>query len=438
MNWKAHRRWVWSALIPALGLLLYGAIPKNHPVNSASAAGDVPLVRVQFGDVDFNIETTGEVRSASFAPLTAPPVAGGGLQITKLLPAGAAAKKSDIVIEFDPSEQEYLLETNRSELLQAEETIKKAKADAGVQVAEDRVALLKARFDVRQAELEVGKNELVSSIDAQKNQLALEQAKRVLSQLEHDAQSHTQLNQAGIAVAEEKRNKAKLAMTQAQQNMEKMRVKAPIAGIVGLEPNMNSSGGIYWGGMAIPEYRQGDQAQPGSLIARIIDPSSMEVVASISERDRGSIKVGQSAELELDAYPGFKLTGTVKSLSGSANRTLFDTDSASRFDATIAFSKPDPKIRSGMTAKVVILGETRRNVLSVPRQAVIVKEGKRLVFVRSGSGFSSREVKILGANESRAAVEGLAKGDEVALVDPTLAPATNTAQRSGAPAGNVP
>ena len=50
--------------------------------------------------------------------------------------------------------------------------------------AEDKVALLKAKFDVRRAELEVGRNELVSDIDAKKNLLTLEQAKRHLEQLQ--------------------------------------------------------------------------------------------------------------------------------------------------------------------------------------------------------------------------------------------------------------
>ena len=64
-------------------------------------------------------------------------------------------KKGDIVIEFDPSEQHYKLEQNRSELLQAEQEITKAKADAAVLAAQDKVALLKARYNVRRAELDV-------------------------------------------------------------------------------------------------------------------------------------------------------------------------------------------------------------------------------------------------------------------------------------------
>ena len=115
--------------------------------------------------------------------LTAPPVGGGALQITRLSHTGLPVKKGDIVIEFDPSEQRYKLEQNRSELLQADQEITKAKADAAVLAAQDKVALLKARFDVRRAELDVQKNELVSAIDGKKNQLALEQAQRVLAEL---------------------------------------------------------------------------------------------------------------------------------------------------------------------------------------------------------------------------------------------------------------
>ena len=59
-------------------------------------------------------------------------------------------KKDDVVIEFDPSEQEFNLEQAKSDLAQGEQEITKAKADAAVQTSQDQVDLLKAKFDVRQ------------------------------------------------------------------------------------------------------------------------------------------------------------------------------------------------------------------------------------------------------------------------------------------------
>jgi HlyD family secretion protein len=138
------------------------------------------------------------------------PSVSGTLQIIHLLKTGAPVKAGDVVVEFDPSEQEFNLEQSRSQLAEAEQEITKARADAAVKTAEDRVALVKARFDVRRAELEVSRNELVSEIDGRKNLLNLEEARRRLAQLEQDVNSRAASNTASIALLEEKRRTAML------------------------------------------------------------------------------------------------------------------------------------------------------------------------------------------------------------------------------------
>src|SRR5437870_9691975 len=205
---------------------------------SAVVDGDIAVAAVKVGDLNLRVHTTGELRASHSMMLSAPQVGGGALQITHLLRSGTPVKKGQIVLEFDPSEQQYKLEQSRSELQQAEQEIIKAKADAAVQAAQDKVALLKARFDVRRAELEVQKNELASTIDATKNQLALEQAKRALVELEQDIKSHATSGHAGIGLAQEKWSKANLAMKQAEENSRKMRDSCPIDGVVAIEKNL--------------------------------------------------------------------------------------------------------------------------------------------------------------------------------------------------------
>ena len=61
------------------------------------------------------------------------------------------SRKATSVVEFDPADQQYALEQAKSELAEAEQEIVKMKADAAVQAAQDEVALLTARFDVRRA-----------------------------------------------------------------------------------------------------------------------------------------------------------------------------------------------------------------------------------------------------------------------------------------------
>jgi len=419
----------------ALVVILAGAIAVVAAARRSSvpaADGEIPVGLVKRGNMELKVVATGELRANHSITLTAPPVGGGALQITRLSHTGVPVKKGDIVIEFDPSEQHYKLEQNRSELLQAEQEITKAKADAAVLAAQDKVALLKARFDVRRAELDVQKNELVSAIDGKKNQLALEQAQRVLAELQQDVQSHTASGQATIYLAQEKRNKAKLAMDQAQQNIDKMHVPAAIDGLVSIEKNREASGGFFFDGMTLPDYHEGDQVEPGSSIAEVIDSREVEMVCKINEHDRSNIKAGQTAEVEFDALPGQVFKGTVKTVGGMSTRQFWEENLGGQFDVTIQLPNADSRLRPGLTARVVIRGDEQKNVLYVPRQALFLKDGKRVVYVKNGSGFESREVKIQSESESRAAIEGLNAGSAVALIDPT-APRKAGASSAAAP-----
>ena len=78
-------------------------------------------------------------------------------------------------------------------------------------------------------------------------------------------------------------------------------------------------------------------------------------------------------------------------------------------------------MKAGASAKVTIEGKVVDDALTVPRQAVFQKNGKTHVFVKTGDRFEPREVKIVNRTESRAAIEGLPDGTEIALVDPTIA-----------------
>jgi HlyD family secretion protein len=407
-----------------------------HWAAPKTAALDVPTARVKRGDLAMRVYLTGEIRASHSQMLTAPPIGGGALQITHLLHTGAAVKKGDLVIEFDPAEQRYNLEQQRSELMQADQEITKAKADAAVVAAQDKVALLKARFDVRRAELDVQKNELVSSIDAQKNNLALEGASRVLTELEQDVKSRSLSNQATISLAEEKRNKAKLAMDQAQSNIEKMRVTAPMDGLIAVEKNENASGGFFFSGMTLPEYREGDQVQAGSTVAQVIDPTGLELSAKVGEIERDNIKVGQTADIVMDALPRDTFHGTVKTVGAGRARMFWDEDTGAKFEVMVKLASLDSRMRPGMTAHVSIAGETHKNVLYIPRQALFLKDGKRIAYVRNGNNFDPRLVKVAAENESRAAIQGLGIENEIALIDPT-APRKTTAPTTSS-AGGTP
>ena len=98
--------------------------------------------------------------------------------------------------------------------------------------ADDEVALLTARFNVRRAELDARANELVGSLVAQQNVILLEEARAQLAALEKEVQSHRDTSQASTAMIREKRVKALATVATAKRNIESLRVVAPFDGFV--------------------------------------------------------------------------------------------------------------------------------------------------------------------------------------------------------------
>ena len=409
-------------LLPLVAIAIVGAAAAAAmAVPGLPARRDpVPTARVTKGPLKLTVNSIGELRAGRTVTMVTPPV-GGMLRIVTLLQTGVPVKANEVVVEFDPADQQYALEQAKSELAEAEQEIVKMKADAAVQGAQDEVALLTARFDVRRGELDTAANEFIGALEAQKNMLSLEEARRRLAQLLEDVKSRAATNQASLAVSLEKRNKAQLAMQRAQQVIDSLVIRAPFDGVVSVKENRDASGGMIFWGMVLPEYRAGDQIWPGRPVADVIESGRMEVRAKIDESDRPNLVDGQNAIVEVDALPGEKFNAKIGQLSGLANRAnFFESASVTRlFDVSLQFESPDPRLKAGGSVRVTLDGKEMPNALHVPRQAVFDKNGKNYVFVRTGDRFEQRDVKVEQRTESRVVISGLSEGTEIALVDPT-------------------
>jgi multidrug resistance efflux pump len=388
---------------------------------------DIPTARVQRGPVDTKIYANGELRSVQSAMVVAPPV-GGTLQIIHIVKTGTLVAAGDVVIEFDPVEQEYNLEQSRSQLDEADQQIKKLQADIAVRVAADKVSLLVAQFGVRRAELQVKGNDLLGTIEARKNVLNLEEARRRLEQTERDIKSRASSNQADLAVQAVSRARAMMGMKMAQQNIDNMILRAPMDGIVVVAQNLMalySGGGIMISsGMDVPDYREGDQTSPGAMLAQIRNVEQMEITSKVSETDRGSLEPGQPVQIKVDALLLADFAGKIKSLAGMASassQTVSDLFSSARsFDASFELDSKGVRMTPGVSARVMISGKKVNDALSLPRQALFTKEGKQIVYVKRAEDWEAREIQIKYLTESRAVIDGLAEGTEVALVDPNV------------------
>jgi multidrug efflux pump subunit AcrA (membrane-fusion protein) len=387
------------------------------PMHGVQTRADlIPTARVMEGEVPVVIHTTGELRPVRSVGLVAPAI-GGPLQILRITTTGTPVKEGDVVVEFDVSEQEEKLAQAASELAQAEQEITKMRADIVVQHAEEQVTLLTARFDVQRAELDARANELVSAIDAKKNLLMLEEAKGRLAQLEADLSSRETTDRASLAVLEEKRNKAKLGMETAQRNIDQMRIRAPFDGLVAVKDN--DTNGAAWTGMVVPEYREGDTVWPGRPVAEVLHASGLELIAKVTEYDRAHLNAGQKADVTIHAVQGTALPATIKTVAGASRRSdFFGWDSTRMFDVSLQITGGTEHLRPGLTTEVRVTADPIKGARYLPRQALFEQDGKPVVFVRRGSSFEPRPVKISDRTETHIVVADLPVGTEVALRNP--------------------
>jgi multidrug resistance efflux pump len=419
------KRWIITAAVVLLAMA--GVVITWASVGPVER--NIPTGRVTRRSVQITVHANGELRAMGSVQLIVPPV-GGALTIVGLVPPGSAVKAGDVIVEFDASEQEFALEQATFDLQLAEQEIAKAEAETAAQSADDEVALLKARFEARRAELDASTSELVGTILAAQHKLLFEEARQRLAQLEVDVKSRRQAAAASGAVLRERRMKAQVAVDVARRNIENLTMRAPFDGFVTLRMNMMAFGGVIFAGAVMPEYRVGDTANPGQLIADVIDTSRVELTAKLAEFDRANVQPGQVVRVAVDALPGVELAGAVRSVSGAPSRNMFEGGSR-LFDIAIDVTGDISRIRPGVSAALAITGPTFESALTIPRSAVFEVAGNRSVYLRTDGGFEVREVKVIAFTETLAVVEGLDPDVEVALVNPN---ATTGVRPTPAPA----
>ena len=294
---------------------------------------NLPLAEVKRGDLVIKTYLRGELRAVRSLTLIAPNI-GTQSQITQLALTGALAKRGDLIFELDDSERVAALEDSLLSVEQIEENFKKATAELEIRKSQDEVEIVKADFQVRRAELEVSRNELLGEIDARKNILTLEETKRRKQKLEEDIKNRLQQREAELAVLREQLNKAQIDVDRDRRRIAQSRVLAPMTGLVSIL--QNRSGGRGGFGQSTPEIREGDQIPAGMSVAQLLDLSEMELMTKVEEAERANLQEGQQVLIRLDALPQTMTPGTIKQLGNMASTNIFAGEAIKKFECVIS------------------------------------------------------------------------------------------------------
>lgn len=385
--------------------------PRWYRMLAPETSAVVPSTRVRRGDVTFTINANGQVQGGNSRMLVAPMTGSNELVLTELRRSGELVRKDDIVARFDTTEETYKQREAEADLAEATQQVLQAESESAAKQEELDYELIKARGDLRQAELEVLRNPVKAGIVAKQNDLALEGARDRLAKLERDYPERKAAAKASVAIQAAAREKAKMQAETARRNIDMMTLKAPTGGYIAVERNTNQN--FFYGGMSLPLFQVGDQVRPGMAVAQIPDLANWEASAQIAEQDRGHLSVSQPAEFRIVALPGRAFHGKITNLGGTTG-SPWDR----RFECKLSLDDPVPELRPGMSARILITMETQKNVLWLPAQALFERDGRAFVYAKGERGFLAKDVQLVRRSESQVIVTGLGENEEVALANP--------------------
>jgi HlyD family secretion protein len=251
---------------------------------------------------------------------------------------GDDVEEGDVLVRLDPTRFEALLRRARAALSQAEAQAAQVEANR----------LQASRSHERLVALFVRDSLLVSA-----------------QQLD-DAETQLDVARANMNAAEFGVRQAEASVEEASDDLAKTVIRAPMSGKV-TRLNIEEGETVIIGTMN----------NPGSLILTISDLAVVEAVVQVDETDLPELSFGDSASVEIDAFPGVSFAGRVTEIGNSAvERPSAQSGQAAAVDFEVVITLVDPPVvlRPDLSATAEIVTETRKDAPAVPIIAVTVRD----------------------------------------------------------------
>jgi HlyD family secretion protein len=348
---------------------------------SRSAQVTVQTTIAVRGDLTSIVTASGEVTPRTYTNLGANAQ---GLITELLVKEGDRVRKGQIVARIESVQANADVQAQRASVASAEAD--SASSEAGLNVQDDTIRTQQATIDRTKSDLELAKvnferyDQLFkagvapkSDYDQRKatydSQVAgLREAELRLAQLRSQrAQTLAQIQSSQRRIAQ-----AQAGLTRVADILAKHDVVSPLDGIVTNLP-------VRLGETVVP----GIQNSAASAVMTIADMSLITAEVKVDETDIVNLKIGQKAEVTIDAVPDHKFTGHVieigntailRSTGQVASSSATSSTEAKDFKVVVALDDPPDTIRPGLSCTAKIVTATRQDVLSIPIQALTVRQ----------------------------------------------------------------
>jgi len=374
----------------------------------------VKTARVRKGEFLISVKNTGDLRSSRSVILSVGRIP--NPTIVRLAENGKPIRKGQVVVELDEATLEQTMLTRNTEARTVESEMVQLKATHRIQDEANGLSLMQADYNLERARLEASKAEILSEIEGAKNRINVTvfEGEKKGAQTVVEAANASQA--ADLERLSRRKTKAERDVVRTQEYLKRVKIYAPVDGIVSILPNYRSGGF----GRTPPPFKEGDRVWSGAPLAEIPDLSEMHVKMALDEVDRGRIQAGQEVRVRIDAVPDRDFRAEIEWISPVAE-VIFRgfRNLEKQFPARAKLLTLDERLRPGMTANAEVVIRSEPGSLLIPISASFTRDGKPVVWVQRGSTFVMREVEVGGRNDNDILiVSGVEEGDVVALEDP--------------------
>ncbi len=347
-------------ILLAVAVVLIGTLiglSKSGVIGSKDKGTEIEIANVAASTIVETVSATGKIQPEIEVKISSEV---SGEIIALNVKEGQVVKKGDLLVKINPDL--YTSSYNR--------TISNLSGTkAGLNQSEASYKEAKANYDRNKSLYDKG---IISRADWDKAIASFEVAKANKQNAYYNVQS------------------ASATVLEAKDNLGRTTIYAPADGTISV---LN---------VELGERVLGTQQMAGTEILRVANLNNMEVEVDVNENDIVKIKVGDKANVEVDAYLKKQFKGVVTSISNSASSTL-TADQVTNFKVKVRILKESYQdllegkpstyspFRPGMTATVDIITNTKSNILTVPISSVVVKSDTAAV----------KEIKVEDPNDEK-------------------------------------
>jgi multidrug efflux pump subunit AcrA (membrane-fusion protein) len=397
------------------GITLYRQAITEWVTSHLGISGNEETIAVRVleqGPLELEIQAGGEIVGLESRAIATPSTGAGSLKLAWLAPEGTMTSAGDMLVRYDSTDMLLSLETQKNTL---SSNLLQTKIDSGEQelsernlAADQTEAAIDYEYTMTTKPEDPGIFSRWEIINAQVN---AEFAKSKIDNLAAKLATLKRQNRSAQQISSIARNRAQAEIGILEQAYGSLVVRAPASGLVVYRRDRRQDPKI------------GDSCMAGQVLIDLVDLNALQARIYVLEKEASGLATGKKVAIRLDAVPETEFHGEVRTVAPVAatierNGVLKYFPCEVTMDDAVEYLR---LIKPGMTLQARVILVTYDSCFMVPSSAVDYsdQEGKAYVYLKQGTGFEKREVRLgLGKHGQAVILDGVYDGEIIALQNP--------------------